>query len=148
MTMPSETAWLFLLAMGIGAGVGLFYGFLRPLRPRFTTLCDLLLLPVVFYAWIYHSFALCRGDIRFGHALGILLGALVWDRTVGRLLHPLFVGFWKLVGIIFLFLSRPVKFFLKKSADFLKFLLAIGKKTITIRQKEKESGGSGHGNKT
>ena len=84
MTTPMDTLRLFLAALTVGCGVGLWYSFLRPL-PRH--LRDLLWLCGLFYGWIWHSFALCRGDIRMGHAVGILLGAFGWYLTAGEVFH-------------------------------------------------------------
>lgn len=135
MNPPIETARLFAGALLLGCGVGLWYGFLRPLRPRW--LGDLLFLPGLFWAWIYHSFALCGGDIRMGHALGILLGALVWDATVGKLLRPVFTGFWNGIRRIFVFFLFPVKFFMKKSREIRKIPLVKRQKNVYNKKKRR-----------
>ena len=51
------------MACGVGAGLGLVYGFLRPLRPRLTHLCDLLFVLAAFWGWIYVGFGICLGDV-------------------------------------------------------------------------------------
>jgi len=145
MNTPAEAARLFLLALLMGAGLGVVYGFLRPLRPRLTALSDFLFAVALFWVWIFHSFYFCRGDIRMGNAVGILLGALIWDNTAGRLFRPVFRHFWALLGKVFGFFLRPVKFFIKKGAKTAKFLLATGQKMFTIR---KNKGGADHGAQT
>ena len=51
MNSPQVVALRFGLACLLGCEVGLYYGFLRPLRPRFTVLSDLLFVPVLVWAW-------------------------------------------------------------------------------------------------
>ena len=48
MTPPALAAQRFGLACLLGGGLGLCYGFLRPLRPKRTALSDLLFLPALF----------------------------------------------------------------------------------------------------
>ena len=63
MTSP-VTAFRWLLSgLVLGCLLGVYYGFLRPLRPRFTLLSDLLFVPVAGWVWLYYSFAICGGDI-------------------------------------------------------------------------------------
>ena len=79
MTSPAVAALRFCQALLLGAGLGLYYGFLQPLRPKRSFLSDLLFLPVFFWAWLYHSFALCGGDLRMGYCAGLILG-IFWFR--------------------------------------------------------------------
>ena len=78
---------------------------------------------------------------------GILgLGCGLGDRTLGRLLLPVFAGFWKIMGRIRWFLCLPGKKFLKKA----KILFALAEKWVTIRwnyrrQNRRKSGGVSHG---
>ena len=53
MIPPALAARWFAAALALGAGLGLFYEFLRPLRPRFTGLGDLLFLSGAFPVWIF-----------------------------------------------------------------------------------------------
>lgn len=94
MTGPAQDGYRLLCALLLGAGLGIFYGFLRPLRPRHTVLSDLLFLPAMGYAWLYLGFAVCRGDIRLGYCMGLILGGSIWEFTLGRWLRPVFFGFW------------------------------------------------------
>ena len=86
MTAPALAAQRFALSCLLGAGLGLYYGFLRPLRPRW--LGDGLFLPAAFWVWLELGFGICGGDLRLGYFLGLLLGALVWEWGPGRLLRP------------------------------------------------------------
>ena len=140
MTDPIVAARLFAAALLLGCCAGVWYGFLRPLRPRHRALSDLLFLPVLFWVWIWHSFYLCRGDIRIGNALGILLGIVLWEASIGKLLRPVFAFIWKCVGAIFRFLLYPVKIFLKKSGNLIKLLLLSAKKMFTIKCIDKNGG--------
>lgn len=132
MTGPALDGWRFLWACGIGAILGVWYGFLRPLRPRHTVLSDLLFLPALVYGWLYLSFAICRGDIRLGYTFGLLVGALLWEWTAGRWLRPVVQGFWHLISKIwhgFLGIFEKIFKNLQKNA---KILFAIWKKWFTI----------------
>ena len=138
MTTPAQAFYRFCVALVLGCGLGLYYGFLRPLRPRLTTLSDLLFLPAAGWIWIYLSFGVCAGDIRMGYTLGLFCGGFLWELTVGRLLRPLFYAFWRAVGNILAFFFRPIKIFTKKAAKYLFFLLATVKKRVTINRKPKK----------
>ena len=100
MTAPSVAAGFFLRACTLGCGLGFLYGFFRPLRPRWTTAADGAFFVAAFWCWLYLSFGVCGGDIRLAYILGMWLGCLVFDRTVGRWLRPVFGGFWNLTGRI------------------------------------------------
>ena len=134
MTAPWEAFRLFLLALGLGAVAGVIYSFLRPLRPRFTALADLLFLAGLYYLWLEHSFRFCRGDIRLWNGLGILLGAWGFDRLLGRRLLPFFSGFWKLVRSIFRILLWPGKIFMEFLRKIRNFLLLKIQKMFTIKK--------------
>ena len=125
-------SWLH-LGQGLlfGAGLGLFYGFLRDFRPRW--LGDLLFVIALFWAWIYLGFGLCGGDLRLAYNACLWAGIFLWEGTFGRLLRPVFSTFWKGVSRVFLWVFLPCKIFLKKSGNFIKFLFASGKKWVTIR---------------
>ena len=64
MTVPLIAAQRFCAGLVLGAVLGVWYDFLRPLRPRHTTLSDFLFLPAAFWAWLYVMFAVCRADLR------------------------------------------------------------------------------------
>ena len=64
MMTPVTAARHFLIALAIGAGSGLLYGFWRPFRPRW--LGDLFFMFGFFYGWLWLSFGVCRGDLRLG----------------------------------------------------------------------------------
>ena len=66
MISPALAWGHFLAACLLGVGLGLVYDFLRPLRPRFTALSDVVFLAVLGYTLIYLFFGVCAGDIRGG----------------------------------------------------------------------------------
>ena len=153
LTGPALDAARFLYACLLGGGLGLYYGFLRPLRPRHTVLSDLLFLPAVGWAWLYLGFAICRGDIRLGYCSGLFIGALLWEQTAGRCLRPVFFGFWGVVSRIWGKFSSLPKKFLKKMRKIIKNVFAIWKKWFTIteyhrRKLRKRKAGASNGKKT
>lgn len=125
------SSWLHLLeGLLLGAGLGLFYGFLRPVRPRW--LSDLAFIAALFWAWIYLGFGLCGGDLRMGYSLSLLVGIILWECTFGIFLRPVFSCFWKCFYGTFLRVWRLFKKLCKKVGDFINFLFARSKKWVTI----------------
>lgn len=153
MTTPLQDAQRFGIACLMGLGLGIYYGFLRPLRPKWTTFSDLAFVLGAGWAWIYLSFGVCRGDIRLGYSSGLLLGGVLWEMSAGRLLRPVFRVFWEIPHRILTLIFLPLKKFLKKVGKFLKKLLATAKKTATIKLysrnygKKKTGGAQTHGQK-
>ena len=133
MNGPLPAAVRFACALLLGAAVGLYYGFLRPLRRAHVHLADLLFFPGLFAAWLYLSFAVCRGDLRLAYTLGLLIGAVLWECTLGRLLRPVFFGFWRLLKTLVGLILWPFRKIFQKIGQFAKFLFAIGKKRSTIK---------------
>ena len=123
MTAPAVAACRFGWACLIGAGLGGVYGFFRPLRLRRTAAADALFLLAAVWAWTYLSFGICGGDLRLAYHAGMLLGGILFDRTLGRLLQPIFGWFWRCVGSLCAAIMLPAKIFL----NFLKFYLHLGK---------------------
>ena len=121
MTAPSVAARYARAAVGLGVGLGVIYGFLRPLRPRLTVLADLCFVALAWRLWLEHSFAICGGDSRLAYALAMLLGAALWEGTLGKALRPIFSGFWRGIGAL---LGKMRKIF----HNFFIFLLARKKK--------------------
>ena len=119
MTAPAVAAARLGRALVLGVPLGLWYGFLRPLRPRHTTLSDLLFLPGLFWAWLYLAFGICLGDLRLAHLAALAAGALLTDRTLGRLFAPVFRRLWTLSGKIWGIVCFP----LKKSLGIMKKVL-------------------------
>ena len=112
-------SWLCLYrALLLGAALGLFYGFLRPLRPRW--LGDLLFLGGLWYVWIYLVFGLCGADPRTAYTLTLLAGAGLWELLLGATLQPVFARFWHFLGHFLGGILYPFKKVLKKI-----FLLSI-----------------------
>ena len=94
MTAPETAAARLMTACLLGLALGLWYGFLRPLRPKHTVLSDGLFILGAVWAWLYVSFAVCSGDLRLGYGAGLAVGALLWEMTAGRLLRRPFSVFW------------------------------------------------------
>ena len=114
----------------LGGGLGLFYGFLRPFRPRW--LGDLAFVAALFWAWIYLGYGLCGGDLRMGYSLSLLVGIVLWECSFGRFLRPVFSSFWKWISRAFRTIWLPFKKLYKKMGDFINFLFARSKKWVTI----------------
>ena len=135
MNPPAEDLRRFLFACLFGLGLGLLWDFLRPFRQKRPNLSDGLFLLVTGQVWLYLGFSVCKGDLRLGYSLGLLLGGFVWEITLGQLFRPVFLGFSRIITEIFSFFALPMKKFFKKIAKNAKFLLATGKKAVTIKCK-------------
>lgn len=115
---PAVHGYRLLMGCLLGAVLGLWYGFLRPLRKIW--LKDLLFVIAGGWLWLILAFAVCRGDLRLGYVVGMGLCCIVWERTMGQNLIPFFAGIWDVFGAIFI----PLKKFLV----FLKKLFASAQK--------------------
>ena len=120
MTPPALAGSRFLWACLLGLGLGLWYGFLRPLRPRHTALADAAFLAAAAGCWVYFSFGICGGDLRLGYTAGLACGALGWELTAGRLLRPLFSRVWGAISLIVSIIGKPFRWCLKKIWNFQK----------------------------
>jgi hypothetical protein len=150
MNRPAQEAYWLLIYFLAGGALGIFYGFLRPLRCRRSWPADLLFVTATSFAWVYLGFGVCGGDLRIGCLAGLFLGIFLFDRWPGRWMRPLFFGFWRLVAAIFGWIGRPVRNLLKKIVKFTKNIVATGKKSSIIRWKYpdhfvKRKGGSHYG---
>lgn len=74
MTAPALAAHRFVCCCLLGAALGVYYEFLRPLRPRYTLAADALFLTGCVWVWLIMSFRVCRGDLRLGYSVGLLAG--------------------------------------------------------------------------
>lgn len=90
MTAPALAAHRFVCCCLLGAALGVYYEFLRPLRPRHTLAADALFLTGCVWVWLIMSFRVCRGDLRLGYSAGLLAGGIVWDLAFGSLIAPIF----------------------------------------------------------
>jgi YabP family. len=129
MTAPALAAHRFLCCCLLGAALGVYYEFLRPLRPRHTFAADVLFLSGGAWVWLLMSFRVCRGDLRLGYSVGLLAGGIAWDLVFGGLIAPVFSGFWKFVRSLLGFALIPAK----KFSKFAKILFASAEKWVTIR---------------
>ena len=109
MTVPEVAAQRLLAACLLGTALGLWYGFLRPLRPKYTALCDGAFAAALLLAWLKLMFGVCRGDLRVGALVAMMLSAVVSDRTVGCLFRPVFRVFWGFVAGMKEMLGIPLK---------------------------------------
>ena len=115
MNPPAIAAYRLLCAVLLGVGLGVFYGFLRPLRTRHRHIADLMFLLALYPTWVYFAFGIAGGDLRFGYTAGLFAGILAWESTFGRWLRPVFAGFWRLIYRIFRVLALPFQKFFKKN---------------------------------
>lgn len=150
MMPPAETARQFLPAILLGCALGVFHGFLRPLRLRIGWPAELPLCAAMVWGWLYLSFAVCRGDLRPAYTLCYLFSAILWDRTLGRWVGPLFSFFWQGIFQFLGFLSRFWKNFSRKCKNYAKILFATGKKEGIINWNNRlhfrrRTGGKSHG---
>lgn len=141
MNRPELAARQFALACLVGVGLGLVYGFLRPLRRKFEILGDLLFVAALFWGWLYWGFGICGGDYPGPGLLGLGLGGTVWEATAGRLLRPAFSFFWESLGKMFQSALWPCKKILK----IMKILFASVEKWVTIGWNKCRSMGQRHG---
>lgn len=146
MNSPELDVRRFAAAFLIGILLGIVDEFLFPLRQKKPWLSDLLFLPALGYGWLYVSFAVCRGDIRLGYTLGLLVGALAWKNSIAVLFRPIVARIWAGIFQIFTGFFRILKKFFKKVTIFENFLFSSWKKWFTIvwsyrRSKNKQNGG-------
>ena len=142
---PAQAGIRLALACLLGCGGGVLYGFLRFFRPRW--LSDLILGWGIFRLWLQLSFSICDGDLRMGYTLAFLLSIFVFDRTAGKLLRPLFSGFWRLIWRLLRGVYYPFGEIFKKIRKISKKIFAMRKKWVTIKwnwysQHKKSEGGN------
>ena len=133
MIPPGAALGYFGAALALGAGLGLVYSFLQPLKRRW--LADQIFVVCAGWAWLVLAFRVCRGDLRGAYLLGMAVG--VWETK--SLFRPFFSGFWNIMAL-------PAK----KISEIAKKLVASGKKSVTIkpsnrRPRRQSSGGRTHG---
>ena len=124
MIPPATAARWLAAACLMGAGLGLVYGFLRPLRKKRNWFWDLIFVAMVFWMWLQHSFGICEGDIRPVCTLAMLGSMVLWERSFGQYLKPLFFGFWETIGKLWRILRLPFALFYKKFLRFVKNIFA------------------------
>lgn len=130
MTTPAEAALRFVWGLALGMVLGAVYDFLRPLRKKRNAPADLLFVLIAFQVWIYLSFGICKSDIRIDITAALVIGAICWLNTAGKVVRPVFRWFWLgIFQLLALFLS-PIKKILKKIAHFRKKCLHMGKKGV------------------
>lgn len=149
MTPPGLALWRFAVACFYGGLLGVVYSFLRPLRPKRTAFADSLFLLAFFFAWLQLGFQICQGDLRIGYTAGLLIGVFLWELTLGKLLRPVFFGFWTGLARILRWVLYPFQIFFQKMKQIGKILFASLKKWVTIlwnnRRCMRRSTGGPHG---
>lgn len=128
MTGPAEAALRFGWGCLMGAGLGVCYDFLRPLRPKRTILADTVFVVCLFAAWVQLSFGICGGDLRLDYTASLGIGALIWIYTAGKLLRPVFRLFWWCIDRIISIITTPFQKIFEKIWVFLKKVFASMKK--------------------
>lgn len=111
MTPPAVAFARILRALAIGAGLGIFYEFLRPLRPKFTAFADLVFSLAFGWGWVYLGFAVCGGDLRIGYLAALGVGCGLSHSLLGRALSPVFSWFWHILARIISKILLPGKNF-------------------------------------
>ena len=107
----SLQAGTFLLSVLLGCGLGFVEIVLRAprrLTPRLSWLMDLLLGIAITYGVLYALLVIDGGRLKFFDAAGILLGAWLFLKTLGRLLFPLFLSLFRAAGMLLRLLASPV----------------------------------------
>ena len=120
------------LGFCLGCGLGLVYGFLRPLRRHRHWPADLLFVVAALLCWVYFSFGICHGSIRVLPTAAIAAGMIAWDATAGKLLRPVFHRFWCGIFALLRFFALPFKKIFQKCKVFVKKVFASLKKRGTM----------------
>lgn len=134
MTVPAIAAQRVLWALAVGAFLGLCYDFLRPLRRRHHVPGDLLFVLVAFFAWVWYSFQICRGDIRLGGTVALGLGMILWMGTASMVIRKVFYWFWLAIFQILSVFTLPFAKIFTKIRFLIKKVFASGKKRGTIEE--------------
>ena len=129
----------FLWGVLLGAAADVF----KPLHRRLPRLSELLIGLELLFVWLHSSFALCRGELRVGFYLALLLGAGLWEQLFGEVAGALWRNFWH-------FAVLPGKFLRKFFRKIANFLFSSWKKWSTIQKNNRpsnhpNSGGTPHG---
>lgn len=128
MTEPAQAALRFLWGLAVGAILGACYDFLRPLRRRHHAPADTVFLLVAFLAWVWYSFQICAGDIRFGGTASLGLGMLLWLGTASKAFRRAFYWFWLVIFQILSVFAWPFQKIFIIFRLFVKKVFAYGKK--------------------
>lgn len=128
MSPPALLGW----GLVTGAALGIVYDFLRPLRQRHHAPADLIFVLLMLCAWVQYSFGICLGRIRLVTTAAFLLGLWLWERTISRLLRPVFFGFWRGIFRILGWITFPAAKIFEKIRKFGKKVFASLKKRGTM----------------
>ncbi|MCD7859716.1 MAG: hypothetical protein LUH51_06035 [Firmicutes bacterium] len=134
-------------AAGLGAALGAVYGLLRPLRGKCAALADAVFVLAFGWAWLVLGFGICAGDLRLAPVAAMALACLAFDRTVGRLLLPVFSTLWRPIFFLLGLPCRLLQKTLQKFYKFMKKVFASLKKSGTMLGDRFYAGGAPHGRK-
>ena len=97
---PDVAFTRFVTGLVLGCALGVIYGFLRPARRKKAFWADLIFGIFAIWVYLHYGFGVCRGDLRMGYFVAPIVGAIAWDRTVGRWLEPIFGELWQFLAEI------------------------------------------------
>ena len=128
MTAPALLFSRFLTAGLLGAGLGVVYDLLACLPRALRHIGDGIFVIALFVCGIYLGFAVCGGDLRPVYSAGLLIGVIGWHYSLGRLLRPLILRLFRLLGQAFSIIFRPFKKIIEFISHFFKKTFAFVKK--------------------
>ena len=133
MIAPGEALRELLAGAALGGLLGVLWGFLRPLGKRRRNLCDFLFLLALAGGLCRLSFGICGGDLRPACLGAAALGGIGEEMTLGRLLAPVFYGFWSILSRFWGAVSAFWKNFFKSAKN----VFASAGKWVTIGRKNR-----------
>lgn len=131
----------FLLAALLGAVYGLIYDLFRGLRRTahgLTHILDLLICLLILCGNLLFALYIGQGEYRIFMAVASGLGAILYFSTLGRLLLPVFRGFWKLLFLPFRKIWDFLYKFFKKQQIFKKNLFSFHQKSVKIKRQHRK----------
>lgn len=121
--MMSDDAELFLVMAVCGAGISIFFDFLRSWRialksgAAVTVICDIVFVLISFPAAAGCVWNFAGGEFRFYEILGLMLGAVLYFSVFSRLMLRIFLfitkEFLKITAFILKILLTPLLFLYK-----------------------------------
>ena len=93
MIPPGQALRFFGFAFLAGAALGIYYGFLTPLRRGHPILCDLAFVLGTGWVLVLLAFRLCGGDLRPACLVALALGFFWEQQGLNGALRPIFETF-------------------------------------------------------
>ena len=131
MIPPEEALGQLWGGLVLGVEMGAAWGFLRPLKRK--ALADGIFVLALAAGLCRLAFGRCGGDLRPACLGAAALGFFLEEWGLGRLLAPLFYGFWSILSKI----RRGVLTFWKKFFKSAKNVFASAGKWVTIGRKNR-----------